>query len=530
MNRVSPRDRRAAPRPSPETAAAIERFLSSTRDPALIEPGEEPFALAPDSYELDCSNGRLILAAWDARRNISRKITAIASERPGRLELSIEKLGGRAGTILLVDRAKPRNQALQKHGSRLVYRESFRQSLARQFPGWTIARLSAEADLEHSLSPAYPRAMLRRGTSALAAIGASALGGDPDGALTYGLIWLDYLRRNESRLGFEGLMLFRPEGGTQTTCLRLRHLQAGRYEVYVQALDGYEDRLDPADYGNLDTQLDHCRASLPDHALDPAWLDRIRANPEVESIDQRGDISYRVRGLEFARATDRGLVFGIETKQLASASNIVEVEAIARLLARLRSPGAADRRGALYLRNPEAWLESQVRQNLESVDATFWPAPVYGQVPALTGCERGIIDLLALGRDGRLAVIELKASEDPHLPLQALDYWMRVEWHARANEFSKLGYFPGKAIVPAAPRLVLLAPALSFHSTTETVIRFLSPSIEVERIGVGLEWHKKLQVVFRARGAEPPGLSAQDHHGEAYPSTGKSGSSEPQSE
>jgi hypothetical protein len=184
----------------------------------------------------------------------------------------------------------------------------------------------------------------------------------------------------------------------------------------------------------------------------------------------------------------------------------------------------------LYLKNPEAWLESEVRRNLELVDATLWPAPLYGQVPAFTGCERGVIDILALGRDGRLAVIELKASEDPHLPLQALDYWMRVEWHARRSEFSELGYFAGKPIVPAAPRLLLLAPALAFHSTTETVLRFFSPAIEVERIGVGLEWQKKLQVVFRVRGAESPGLTTRDYHGEAHPSTGQSGSSEPQSE
>jgi hypothetical protein len=35
----------------------------------------------------------------------------------------------------------------------------------------------------------------------------------------------------------------------------------------------------------------------------------------------------------------------------------------------------------------------------------------------------------------RLAVGELKADEDIHLPLQALDYWPRVEWHHAAASF-----------------------------------------------------------------------------------------------
>ena len=46
----------------------------------------------------------------------------------------------------------------------------------------------------------------------------------------------------------------------------------------------------------------------------------------------------------------------------------------------------------------------------------FLPAPVYGQVPALAGHDRGILDLLALHRAGRLSVIELKATGRPQSP------------------------------------------------------------------------------------------------------------------
>ena len=37
-----------------------------------------------------------------------------------------------------------------------------------------------------------------------------------------------------------------------------------------------------------------------------------------------------------------------------------------------------------------------------------------------------MLDLLTLDRNARLVVLELKADEDLHLPLQALDYWIRV--------------------------------------------------------------------------------------------------------
>jgi len=81
-----------------------------------------------------------------------------------------------------------------------------------------------------------------------------------------------------------------------------------------------------------------------------------------------------------------------------------------------------------------------------------------------------------------------------------------VEWHARRGEFSGNGYFPGVALREDAPRLLLVAPALQFHPTTETILRFFAPSIGVERIGVGLEWRRELRPVSRLQRAERPGL------------------------
>jgi hypothetical protein len=77
---------------------------------------------------------------------------------------------------------------------------------------------------------------------------------------------------------------------------------------------------------------------------------------------------------------------------------------------------------------------------------------------------------------------------------------MRVRWHAARGDFGPRGYFPGLSISSNAPRLFLAAPALCFHPSTETVLRFLSSDIEVERIGFGMNWRTELMVVFRMRG------------------------------
>jgi hypothetical protein len=296
-----------------------------------------------------------------------------------------------------------------------------------------------------------------------------------------------------------GLVLYLPAEREKTTCLRLLFLNSdtAQYAVFVYTEEKLEERVDLRDYGNLDTRLEPYRRRLP------SQLDRIlaplREIGDVEAIERSdGELSLRVRGMEFARTSAGELLFGLQKRRAAGPAQAAEMRRLAEELSRFRSPHAIDRQNPLYLRNPESWLESQVRKDVEAIDARLLPIPIYGQVPAFAATDRGVLDLLAVDRAGRLAVIELKASEDIHLPLQALDYWMRVKWHLNRREFSARGYFPGIELRSDPPRLLLVSPALDFHPSNEHVLRYISPGVEVERVGVSLEWHRELKVLFRS--------------------------------
>ena len=126
---------------------------------------------------------------------------------------------------------------------------------------------------------------------------------------------------------------------------------------------------------------------------------------------------------------------------------------------------------------PERWLESLVARDVSALDSRLDPACVYSQVPAFSASDRAMIDVLTLTRDRRLAVVELKADEDIHLPLQGLDYWARVEWH-RARRIRRSGYFPGIAMLPTPPLLLLVAPALRVHPATDVLLRYIAPEID----------------------------------------------------
>jgi hypothetical protein len=500
-----PTARKGDVRNAGDIRTAIETFVATARQPALYEAGEDLFPLAPDNFSLEMRGSRLTLEAWDRTRNFSRRILSIDALDSARVEMVVERFARREGRLFLVDLARPAGADAGRRSARLVFRERFRMFLRRQFPEWDLAELSAEANLAASLSPAFPRAFLRHGQHGWAAL-ASPPEGDAAAALSFGLIWLTHLRARERRVTVEGLALYVPAGRERALAPRLLCLDpaAARFELFTYTDEDYVAAADPRDYGNLDTRLEQWRERAG-ASLMPDPYERIASLPGVERIAKHdGRESWRVRGIEFAELRGGELAFGMGERRPAALHHAAEIARLVEELDRARTPCAADRDHPLYRLAPEAWLESQARAAIRPLDASLLREPVYGQTPVLAGGERGVVDLLAVDRSGRLAVVELKASADLHLPVQALDYWIHVKWHLDRKEFTPAGYFPGVELRNEPPRLLLVSPSLEFHSTTESILSYFAPSIEVQRIGLAVEWRQGLRVMFRLNGAERP--------------------------
>lgn len=58
---------------------------------------------------------------------------------------------------------------------------------------------------------------------------------------------------------------------------------------------------------------------------------------------------------------------------------------------------------------------------------------------------------------------------------------------------------------------MLVAPALEFHPSTESILGYFSPAIEVERIGVGIHWRRELDVMSCSGCEAPAGPSNGIH-------------------
>jgi hypothetical protein len=221
------------------------------------------------------------------------------------------------------------------------------------------------------------------------------------------------------------------------------------------------------------------------------------------------EIAFSLHGLEYARirhglspgsfARHDEVVFGAGPSE--TVLDEVTEDLFRDLMDRLvesRDP-AAKTRDALYRLQPERWLESVLRRDLSVLDPLLADGPVYSQVPAVTDGSRGVLDLLTVNRRGRLVVLEIKADDDLHLPLQALDYWARVRMLHRDGTLKAHGYFPGVELAPDDPLLCLVAPALHIHPANETVLRHFSADVPWELIAVDEHWREQCRVVLRKR-------------------------------
>jgi hypothetical protein len=516
-------------------AALVESYVAQHPAAAVLEEGQLIFDMRQTRYSIADSHGRCVLQLWSQERNIVRTVVS-AQVRSGALRLMTRRLGAVKPVALEVVPTPDRRTPTARDTERRQYMRLLERALLRSFPDCKPEGFRSASDLEHSFGPAYIRGHLLRGTKAYAVIGVGAQESSAtvDGVLTLGLLWLDYCRERQGTKSsgrsrhYDGLKVIVPKGAWQTTAERMAWLNHSLAGFQLFALDEQLEDLTEVDFrdtGNLDSRLVHAFDAAAGLERAQRGVSRVL---DLVPEDARGRVELRARsaaevglllhGLEFARvrqstaahsfSRQEEITFGAGANEtvLNTETGPLCRELLGRLFASRRPDGGqAD---SLYRLQPERWLESRIR--IEMTD--FLPALrgefLYSQVPAISSGERGMLDLLTIDRAGRLMIVEVKADEDMHLPLQGLDYWIhvralnadrRVQGNRDAGAFERQGYFSGTEISPRSPKLLLVAPALRIHPSNEIVLKYLSPQVEWELIAVSEHWRRELKVVFRKR-------------------------------
>jgi hypothetical protein len=494
----------------------LQEFLIDASGAVVFEDHAVAFDLAQARYSISGEHNKCLLHLWSPERNTVRRVLD-AEVKNGMLRLSVQRLGQPHPTKLEICRERDRRSPSAKRGARAAYETRLKRAIEHHFPGFSIAHLTTSIDLEKSFGPIYTRGLLRQGQTAFALLGvnASETQNSIDAALTFGILWLDWCRQSSSgAILVEGLMLFVPGGCSALVRERMANLNRSAAKWRLYEFDERHNALtevDCNDRGNIATRLVHAtneRAALERFDESITRVQTVLQNCEVAVLSP-AEIAFRWRGLEFARArmgaeavtfrSKQEIVFGVGAEERVLEDRNWEV--FVQLLTALREARHpyGPRQSRLFRMHPERWLETLVCSDVSVIDERLEPESVYSQVPAFSAADRAMIDVLTLTHDGRLAVVELKADEDIHLPLQGLDYWTRVQWHQGRGEFLRFGYFGGRVLSEESPLLFLVAPALHVHPATDVILRYLSPEIDWAFLGIDERWREGVRVVFRKR-------------------------------
>jgi len=492
-----------------ELQSEIEALLRLLRHPILVEDEVELLDLTSANWRLTIEFGKLIFSAWNSGRSISRRVEEVAYRDRDRFGVFVRKPGGRETTTLEFRELRS-SPTVARAAGRTGFRQQLLLMLQRECRGWKFERVSNHSDREHSFSAWYTRGLARQGRSAWAFLGLSEEEGTAaiDDALAFGMIWLDWLRGQSDRVAITQLKLFLPPAAISVIAHRAAYLN--HRALNVEIFEWHPGQQSPTpvdlkDYGNVETRLAPRRQAelLTEHHQ---GLLRDLLGDLSEEVDYVPDstgsfLSLRIAGLEVARVEGQlapRIYFGLEGSfRRLEESLHDEFRDFLLGVRKVRRAGSPDPRHELYRLQTERWLESLLLEDITRLDPALSPEHVYPQVPAFSGTDRGVIDILAATRRGRLAVVELMVHEEINLPLQGMDYWLRVKWLQDRKQFQEFGYFQGRELLPEAPLLYLVSPAFRFHSTTEKILRYFDRKIEVILVGINDSWRKEIKVVFR---------------------------------
>ena len=173
----------------------LAEFLNGSRAAVVVEDGAVVFDLAEAKYSISGEYSKCLLHLWSSERNVVRRVLD-AEVKGATLRLQVQRMGQSRPTRLDICRDRDQRSPVARRAARVAYEPRLRRALERNFPGWTVARLTTSMDLKRSFGPAYLRGWMRLGQRALAIVGVNdeETQGTVDGALTCGILWLEECR------------------------------------------------------------------------------------------------------------------------------------------------------------------------------------------------------------------------------------------------------------------------------------------------------------------------------------------------
>lgn len=479
-----------------DAPATLADLLSTHFEWLAVYPEGRMFPLRRDEIELDESLSKTLIGMHGEKGFLTWRVHDVGCE-DGELSLVLSRnLGVERQTVRLIPRTSAAELAGEIELARLVRANEIAKLVGSNFAELKIVRVAlneSNGRMANILveSPNKDQiAVVADVTNALTA----------ENLLASALLWLE---RMNARRKKPVLSVWIVAEKKQARSLRRLHTLLDRNaKSRVVIVEIADEDLKPLDEWTLSSlwREKPRKLSIPSEVRVSKTLAEIIAiMPDaIDSLRSKQGETARFHGLPFARI--RTLMgrerswFGVgKQRRPLLPENIGDLSKLIDELDRFRRPDSPNPRHEYYRATPELWLESILKRDIQKLDANLILSPIYNQFRSSTDK----IDLLALRRDGRLVVIELKTSPDRQMVFQAADYWRKIELQRRRGVLAKARLF-GELEIKDEPTLVYaVAPALSFHRDFEYFARMLAPEIELWRFELHEDWRREIKVIAR---------------------------------
>jgi hypothetical protein len=503
---------------NPDVAAAAQRRIAE-----LIEANAEWFFTQSDGsaiplrnseLEVTTTKNRLILSCWTEKGSRTWRIFAWGWSGEKLLLQASRRMGAERPLLELIPRASASAIAATVRAARQARCEQLAKLACSLKVAAKIERVALSPGIRRGQPGRYARIVLRLKHERIAVTApvAGSSASDVDALLSSALLWFQRTSERVRPPYVQQLWLLVESKSIKPLAQRVALLRPGLRDVIglYELADGWREiiELPCPERGNLWKGRVALFPPVSESSTS-GWANVLVARmPEaIDVVHARHGETLRYHGLPFARvrslANSARVWFGIEgsRRRMLEEGTAEEFAKLFRDLQGHRSPNASDHHHALYRIASEAWLESLLRRNIARLDPGLIVAPLHAQFRTARGGRLGVrpIDLLALRRDGRLVVIELKVSEDREHVLQGVDYWRRVEAHRRRGHLTQAKLFGDAAIRNEPPLVYLVAPTLRFHPSFQTLARLIAPDIEIYRFDINEDWRAGVRVMRRMR-------------------------------
>jgi hypothetical protein len=479
-----------------EAPASLTDLLATHFEWLAVYSEGRTFPLRIDEIEIDESPAKTLIGMHGENGFRTWRVHNVGSE-DGELSLVLSRnLGIERQTVRLIPRTPAAELAGEVELARLVRANEIAKLIEANFGAIKIIRVALN---EHNgrMANILIESPNKEHTAVLADV---TNGLTAETLLASTFLWLERLNSRRKRPVLSAWIVAEKK---QARALRRLHTLLNRNaKSRVVIVEINDEKLKPLDEWTLSAlwREKPRKLSIPSEVRVSKTLGEIIGiSPDaIDSLRSKQGETARFHGLPFARI--RSLMgkerswFGVrKQRRPLLPENVEDLGKLVDELDRFRRPDSPNPRHEYYRASPELWLESILKRDIQKLDANLILSPIYNQFRSSTDK----IDLLALRRDGRLVVIELKTSPDRQMVFQAADYWRKIELQRRRGVLAKARLF-GDLEIKDEPTLVYaVAPALSFHRDFEYFARMLAPEIELWRFELHEDWRREIRVIAR---------------------------------